>query len=247
MPLRGEISRGNTSKGVNNEIFNILIQRSTGKWPRLLDVPCGSGDLLDAVTTYLPQFETHGADVRRPDESFRHRFIPVDASHSSLHGDSTFDVITSVSGIMEFDNTLFFLENLRRVITEDGLLLVTNDNILTVRDRLLYLFRGRFGQYRFETKPGTPTWKILPFQNLVRILLDAGFEVIETRFVPVLRADWLWIVLAFPLYLIELLSRNSKNLDTFRNDAFSLKAMLSRHYILVCKPSTPNPQRSLPQ
>jgi hypothetical protein len=56
-----------------------------------------------------------------------------------------FDVITSIGGIMCFANTAQFVGNCARRLWQGGLLLVSNDNCLSVRDRLSYLFLAECG------------------------------------------------------------------------------------------------------
>jgi len=231
------IPRGNTSKGVNRKIIELLLTNKKAEAPsRLLDIPCGNGEFLDATHDCFPDWILTGADLDQPKESFSHSFIELDgAQPKTLEGQ--FDVVTCISGVMEFDNTLSFFKAIRRIISDDGDLIVTNDNLLTAKDRLLYLLSGRFTQYPFRSVSGIPTWKILPAQNLIRILGDAGFTVNTIEYVPVLSGDWLWIVVGFPLFVFELLASAVSTPDPLRQPVFQFRSFLSRHYVLTCCPT----------
>lgn len=63
-------------------------------------------------------------------------------------------MVSSISGIMCFGNTDQFLRHCARQLRPGGLLLITNDNCATVRDRLSYLFLGRARRFQWLYEPG---------------------------------------------------------------------------------------------
>jgi len=235
-----DIPRGNTAPGVARLVLERVTASSCGPANfRVLDIPCGKGEFLDTLKRVIPNAETTGADLNLP-PNFDHTFLPIDASRpfaADFH--QNFTAITCISGVMEFDNTLSFFEQIREVLADDGEFVVTNDNLLSVRDRLLYLLFGRFRQYRHAVKSGTPTWKILPLQNLVRILADAGFDTCKITYVPPKSAEWLWLPLATLVYVTQFvyIQMESSDVDKLTlREMFPFRSLLSRHYILVCRP-----------
>ncbi|HYJ90696.1 MAG TPA: hypothetical protein VEV84_05260 [Pyrinomonadaceae bacterium] len=207
----------------------------------IFDVPCGKGEFLDVIKKYFPKCRTMGADIVKPAEC-AHEFYQFDAQETTgVNGIKDCEVVTCISGVMEFDNTLLFFEKIHGLLSRQGEFLVTNDNLLTVRDRLLYLFFGRFRQYRHSTQSGAPTWKIIPLQNMIRILSDAQFDVVRIIYVPPKFTEWLWLPLAFPIYLAQYAYVQIADIDvdgqTIR-EMLPFVSMLSRHYILVCCPKT---------
>ncbi|MFL6375349.1 MAG: methyltransferase domain-containing protein [Pyrinomonadaceae bacterium] len=225
------IPRGNTCPGVNRLIIRRLVQYFEHRRFRILDAPCGTGVFLEAVSRILPRAELHGCDVVEPDRRSSFQFSQADLQKGApMDQDSKFDAITCISGVMEFDNTLAFLSGLRNSITSGGLLLVTNDNLLTVRDRLMYLLQGRFGQYPFDVDRGTSTWKVIPLQNLIRLLREAGFELETIEYTSPSAGSWCWLPLALPLHLLQ------KIMASKLVQYLPLKGLMSRHYVLVCRP-----------
>lgn len=230
------IRRGNTCEGVNRLIVECLLTEfdaSVGL--TLIDVPCGNGEFLDAFQAIFPKSIATGAGPSRPAVGFNHAFLPFDGENPPNGTGATFDIATCISGVMEFDNTLSFFRSVRGMVEENGIFIVTNDNLLTIRDRLLYLFSGRFGQYPFRTDPDDSTWKIIPAQNLIHILGRAGFSVEKFEYVPVLWADWFWVVLALPFFLLQNLSASKGS--AIKRRVFNLRSFLSRHYVVVCRPA----------
>ena len=242
MPLEerlNDIPRGNTAPGVNRAVIEYLLAAGEIKGP-LLDVPCGGGIFLDAVKGFFPDVDTYGVDIE-PREGTAHRMFKSDLSGSEpLDLGEKFGLITSISGVMEFDNTLNFFRRLRENIADDGLLIVTNDNLLSVRDRVLYFFSGRFRQYPMFVADDAPTWKILALQNLLRILKDAGFETAEVRYVPAKWTEWLWLPIALPIYLFQSMAfAFGRDAMPYEEKAarYPFASLLSRHYFIVCRPA----------
>lgn len=229
-----EIPRGETCEGVNRLILNSLVNRYRRDVDlTILDVPCGRGEFLDVIRQTFPNSRRFGSDIANRCHSLQH-FFEMDANNPTLsNGGERFEVVTCISGVMEFANTLLFFQDVRLAMIESGVLYVSNDNLLTVRDRLLYLFAGRFGQYPFSLAPDGSTWKILPIQNLIRILRDAGFEIESLDFVPVNARNWLWLPIALPLTFFARLVTQVR--EPFL-PIVSLRALISRHYVLTCRP-----------
>lgn len=235
-----KIPRGNTCSGVNRTIIEYLLA-SERDFPgkNFLDIPCGAGDFLKAVRDFFPGSKTVGADINPPSKDFPHEFVRIDARDGVRIGaERKFDVITSISGVMEFDNTLFFFKQLKEYLNEKGFLVVTNDNLLSVRDRLLYVLFGRVKQYRLFIGNDEPTWKMIPLQNLLRILTEAGFERIEIKYVPVKPAEWLWLPAAVLIYIFQFLYlqlAETKVPTAEKHTLYPFSSLLSRHYVLICQ------------
>ena len=235
------VQRGNTAPGVNRLIIEQLISKWDAEQPgNLLDIPCGEGLFLDSVLRLLPGLKTFGADIRTPKSGFQHEYVQIDASRqASLFEGKKFQIITCISGVMEFDNTLSFFERLREQLDVGGQLIVSNDNLLSVRDRILYLLFGRHRQYKMAIPNDAPTWKIVPLQNLLRIMFEADLKVVEIKYVPPKTSDLLWSPLAALIYPFQYLylrfAETSQDLSLKRS-MFPFVSLLSRHYIVVCRP-----------
>ncbi len=235
-----EIPRGNTSPGVNREIIKYLLslgEEFSGQ--HFLDLPCGQGLFLQAAKNFFPNIETVGGDISAPTAGFSHKFLPINAQKDFLlETENKFKVITCISGVMEFDNTLAFFEKLKENLAGTGLLIISNDNLLSVRDRVLYLLFGRFRQYHLFIPHDRPTWKTISLQNLLRILIEAGFDPIEIRYVPPLPGEWMWLPLAFPIYIFQYLYflLAEKNISVIeKRNLYPFSSLLARHYFIVCR------------
>ncbi len=235
-----KIPRGNTSPGVNREIIEYLLSSGedfAGEY--FLDVPCGEGAFLQAVKDFFPESKTVGGDVHTPSTIFSHEFRRIDAQRGfSLETEKKFKVITCISGVMEFDNTLAFFEQIKENLADDGWLIVTNDNLLSVRDRLLYLLFGRFRQYYLFIPNDKPTWNVMSLQTLRRILAEADFVKTEIKYVSPKKGEWIWLPFALPIYFFQYLYMRfgEKNISfAEKRELYPFSSLLSRHYIIVCR------------
>lgn len=234
-----QIPRGNTAPGVHRSVIEYLAASGLDlSGQTVLDVPCGNGEFLDTLKVFFPNAAAFGVDIDAPENASDHHILKVDLSEPGrLDLDIKFRLITSISGVMEFDNTLNFFRQLRRHIADDSMLIVTNDNLLSARDRSLYFFSGRFRQYPMFVGRDAPTWKIVHLENLLRILYDAGFNASEVRYVPSKWTEWLWLPVALPVYLIQSLSfAFCKNGPPYKEKAarYPFASLFSRHYFVVC-------------
>ena len=234
------IPKGNTCDGVNRAIVELLLA-SGRDFTRaaMFDLPCGDGTLVRTLRRFFPGAEVQGGDLTEPQGEDTSWFQRVDASRPFDLTGRKRGVICCVSGVMEFDNTLQFFESCRRHLAADGLFIVTNDNLVTVRDRLAFLACGKTRRFELFGTPDRPTWKSIPLQNLVRILHDAGFAVRSIRYVGAKPKDWLMLPPALLLWpgqwLYAALSRSRLPLQT-RRAMFPFRSLICRHYLVTCEP-----------
>lgn len=237
-PNLTDIPKGNTCDGVNRAVIEHLLAAPQDLTrARVLDLPCGTGGFLETLRRFFPEAVVRGADVMAPPEATD--WAQADLSRAfTLFAPLKFDVITSISGVMEFDNTRLFFESCAQHLAEDGLLLVTNDNTFTVRDRLTFLCFGKVRRFHLLVAPGDPTWKMIPVQNLVRSLEDAGFTIESIRYVSAQPKDWmLWPLAAiiWPWQWAHVRFRRSTVPFSLRRAMFPFRALICRHYIVAAR------------
>lgn len=230
---------GMTCEGVHRAVVEQLLdERRDLRGARMLDIPCGNGDLAGTLSRFFPGVEVRGCDLEKPPTLAAEHFAQVDASRPfAVFPERPFDYVFSVSGVMEFDNTLQFFESCHHHLREGGRFIVTNDNLLTLWDRLCYLLVGK-ATFQIFVNQQQGTWKMLPLHNLLRLLRDAGFEVRRLRYVSLARRNLLLLPLAALVYpmqrLYARLSRNPMPLAEKRG-MYPFRSLLCRHYIVVCE------------
>ena len=234
------VPKGNTCEGVNECILSHLAGMP-GDWngSRFLDLPCGRGEFMEALRDAYPGAAVHGADLTANGESSQVRKVDLSRSFR-VFPELTFDVVTSISGVMEFGNTLQFICSCRDHLCPNGLLIITNDNIQTTRDRLSFLFLGRVRRFKLYAAPGEPTWKMVSIQNLVRCLQDSGFTIETITYTSTGVKEWLLapiaLLLWLPLWLRVRHWEKAKG-NALPAKMYPFRSLFCRHYVLVARRS----------
>lgn len=237
--------KGNTQLGVTKKIYEWL-GPALMQDPQLvyLDMPCGEGDFIRFLKKHHPELQAHGVEVTS---------FPTHAAMSSIRLHYTdlskpielkeqFHVITCISGVMEFENTGLFLQSCWQHLRPGGHFFVTNDNVMTIRDRLSFLFFGKVKRFQLSMVPGTPTYKYLSIQELHRILLQTGFKIETIAYTSLRKEDLLMAPLAAFIYIFQwLFLRFEKTAMPWqrRLQLFPFQALLCRHYVIHARRPVP--------
>lgn len=241
-PDYDRIPRGNTQKHVNREVLRYLLERS-GLNPagRVLDVPCGAGELLTLLRQYWPAATLAGCDLR-PDApalpGLHYRPADLSQPFAADPAGPPFDLITSVSGVMMFGNTQTFVASCAGQLRPGGQLLITNDNVLTVRDRLSYLFTGRVRRFKLLFGPDEAITQLVQHQELLRLLTGQGLRVREVVYTSFYTEDLPFALLALLLYPVQwLYVRGLRHpaSQALRRQLFGFRSLVCRHYIVVAE------------
>lgn len=236
------IEKGNTQKGVNFRVLKFLHQYFQGSktLSSLLDAPCGQGEFLKAVKQFFPKAELEGQDLfASPLPEIKQHFRKGDlkVTFTGLD-DRKFDVITCISGVMVFDHVSGFIENASRHTKTEGLFVLTNDNILTVRDRLSFLFFGRLKRFKLHYSVEEGNWNVLLVQALWKLLRLNKFEVIKVEYCSYYAEDILFLPLAlilFPIWWMFIHFGKGEMDAQTRKQLFPFAALLARHYIIYSR------------
>ena len=76
---------------------------------------------------------------------------------------------------------------------------------------------------------------------MLRILSDAQFRVTRIIYVPPKLTEWLWLPLALPIYIAQYIYLKFSDKDIEKEkirEMFPFVSLLSRHYILICRPKS---------
>jgi SAM-dependent methyltransferase len=239
-----QVPRGNTQKHVNRDVLTYLLSHEAPRLARpalrWLDAPCGAGEFLTQVRRFVPQAALSGTDVRAEAPAVPGapvQYVPGDLSRGVPFADAApFDVVTSISGIMCFANTAQFIGGCAQRLRAGGLLLVSNDNCLTVRDRLSYLFSGRVRRFRLLFEPDEGNFQLVQHQELKRLFDVNGVALTRVVYTSFYTEDLLYLPLAlllWPWQWWQLRRARSSTGHALRQQLFSFKSLLYRHYFFV--------------
>ena len=155
LPADFVVVRGQTQKDVNRTVLTTLVNRFPADAAlQVLDLPCGNLEFLTYVGQLFPRATLSGADIAAPATTNPAvSFVATDLTKDfQLPAQPAFDLITSISGVMMFGNTLSFVRNCVARLKPGGTIVITNDNSATVIDRVAYLLFGRYRLFKPSTR-----------------------------------------------------------------------------------------------
>lgn len=236
-----KILKGNTQFGVNLSIIRFLAELShKKKLKRFLDAPCGQGEFLQNIKTVFPEADIEGHDLySEPHPQVSSYFHKTDLKN--LFKDSKgekFDVITNISGVMVTDHVSTFIYEAREHLNSQGLLIITNDNILTLRDRFSFLILGHTKRFRLFYSTNEGNWNLVLIQGLWKNLKEQNYELLKVEYLSIYKEDYLWLpvaILIYPILLLQLkFGKGDMNFKS-RKMLFPFKSLLGRHYIIYAQ------------
>lgn len=127
------------------KVANLLKDEQPGK---LLDVGCGDGNLSQAAKAL--GFNVIAADL--DNERFKFNgdieFRKVDLNKALPFSKSCFEYVIAMEVIEHLDNLTFFIEELNRILIDNGVLIISTPNMLNLKSRIRFLFEGTFDYFR---------------------------------------------------------------------------------------------------
>lgn len=236
-----KIPRGNTQKNVNKVVVTQLIhhysQQKKLSSVQHLDLPCGEGQLAKALTEVFPTAQVTAVDLftnvpAMPRVQFSRMGVAdflSDAEPEKFHS------ISCVSGVMCFDGLPELFQYSSNCLKSGGLLVVSNDNVLTVRDRLSFLFFGELKRFKILYKTHEGNWNAVLPQALFMFFERSGFKNIQIQYTSFYVEDLLFLPLAillFPLMILRLALARTHLPFQQRMALFPFWSLMGRHYVM---------------
>ena len=235
-----DIPRGLTQKGVNREVFKSLSANIDFSTPReILDIPCGEGVFAAFLKQKFPNLKITGVDLRtgaKDKDIIFHNLKAQD--YLSTYQPKNLDAILCVSGVMCFDGLPDLFSSFHSALKPGGILIITNDNILTIRDRLNFLFFGHLKRFKLLFDKNEGNWNLVLPQALFMFLERNGFRKISVKYTATYNEDLIFVPLAlivYPLFLISLLLRKSPISVKDRMQLFPFGMFYNRHYVITAQ------------
>lgn len=239
LPANFAVARGQTQIGVNRAILTKLVNRFPAAAPlHVLDLPCGNLEFLTYVSQLFPAATLCGADIAPPvSSSSRISFVETDLTKDfQLPAAQQFDLITSISGIMMFGNTLSFVRNCGARLKPGGTFVITNDNSATIMDRIAYLFFGRYRLFKPLYEDSEELTQYVPLQELCRLLRTHNIAIEQIEYTSFYRKDLLCLPLALvvcPLQRLYLRRLGTQLPARLVRQMYPFKALFCKHYIIT--------------
>jgi SAM-dependent methyltransferase len=242
-----------STEKIYNGVLRVLLKRVVyDNSLEHLDVGAGTGDLISLLAT---NFRVNSQACDYHTERFALKNVPIkriDLNNESFpYADESFNIITSSEVIEHLENFRSVLREMRRILKEDGILVLTTPNVLNVNSRIRYLvsgFANLFGPLPVkhdEVYSCGGHINPVPFFYIAHALADADFADIQLDIDKVQRSSVLRFVIFWPVIMfgwIRFLIRENKKYRTiskansaFVNMHFSPKILFGRTVIVSAR------------
>lgn len=238
LPQGLDIARGETQIGVNE----LVLTRLFNQYPQdaafsAVDLPCGRGHFLGCLRQLFPRAQLWGGDIAKPAPTADDvRLFQMDLTEDfPFPPEQQFDLVTSISGVMMFSNTLRFIKNCTGMLKPGGTFVLTNDNQATIRDRLSYLFMAKYRIFDAVFEDDELMTENVPINELVRLLRTHGIEIEDIQYTSLYRKDLVLLplaVIAFAVQYLYLRRRNTRLPAELKWKMYPFRHMFHRHYVI---------------
>ena len=178
----------NTTERANAGLHPHILERIVALVPdtssRILDVGCGTGVMLGKLAS-MGYSNLHGLDIAPPRTALTGvQFSACDLDDCKTPFEaSSQHLIVSVEVFEHIENLGSLLDEMARLLSEDGWLLVTTPNVHSIEARLRFFLLGRLKQF---DQIGDPTHVAPIFLHPFKLLLNRHeLEIVETWGYPV--------------------------------------------------------------
>jgi len=143
----------------------------------------GSGDGAWALRLHNASYKVTACDVKVPsDRPFPFRQVDLNANFSDAFLEGDYDAVTFVEVIEHLENPRHAFRQIRAILKEGGLVLLTTPNASGLYSRLRFFFTGQMAMFTDEAYQ--PTGHITPLTawQLEKVFMENGFLVVERTF-----------------------------------------------------------------
>lgn len=135
------------AKGTHSTVMDLIKNKKPGK---VLDIAAGQGNI--SFNLKKMGFDVVAADLNASD--FKPKNIichEIDANKRLPFESKSFDYVISVETIEHLTNPWFFLDEIHRILRDDGIAIITSPNVETIQNRLFYLILGKLNWFQPES------------------------------------------------------------------------------------------------
>ncbi|OQB11277.1 MAG: putative S-adenosylmethionine-dependent methyltransferase [Candidatus Omnitrophica bacterium ADurb.Bin205] len=153
---------------------------------RVLDLGCGDGDYANGLAGLGFEVIAGDIDITRFKHNDKIEFKHCDITREMPFPESYFDYVVLMEVVEHLSNPYSVMERIGCIIKENGSLIISTPNVLSLKSRLRFLFEGCYEYFREppldqvnNPKEVVYNLHIVPYRyhELEYLLLKSGFKV----------------------------------------------------------------------
>lgn len=178
------VSKGTSSNEIVNAIID-QISKISSPLTNILDIGCGTGDLLLKVKAKFPSLKLNGADYTDFSNLAKYEinFKQVDCNNDFSSQFETYDLITCSEVIEHLENGRHFLRQLMAMLKTNGTLILTTPNTESFTSILSFIIKGYHSAFGPKEYPAhINSFNEYEIRNMVREIRELNFK--EIQYIP---------------------------------------------------------------
>lgn len=199
---------------------------------KVLDIPCGEG----AFTQRLRDmgFDVYAADCAKIMRVSDAKFVVCDMNVPLPYRAGSMDAIACIDGIAHTERPFDFVRECRRVLQEQGILVISTPNISSLRSRWRWFWTGFHNKRKVPLNEGQVSPQhiinILSFDQLRYMLHTNGFHIGSVRTNRIKAVSWMYAVFVPVAYLmtVRAFSREEKDAAQRKRNQEIIKQLFSQ-------------------
>lgn len=135
------------AKGTHSTVIDLMKNKKRGN---VLDIAAGHGNI--SFNLKKMGFEVVAADLNASEFKPKDiKCLEINANKVLPFESNSFDYVISVETIEHLTNPWFFLDEIHRILTDDGIAIITSPNVETIQNRIFYLLLGKLNWFQPES------------------------------------------------------------------------------------------------
>lgn len=185
----------NTSKNTHEKVFSLIDKKKSST---VLDIPCGSGAFILRLTDE-GFMNVIGVDLNNNLEFDHNQLICGDMEEILPIEDNSIDLVVCIDGIEHIDKQLQFIQEVNRILNNNGEFIISTPNITSLRSRFKWLLTGHHHKCEvpLDEKNPTPLHHIgmVSFPELRYMLHTNGFIIDKVITNRIKTISWIYVFL----------------------------------------------------
>jgi 2-polyprenyl-3-methyl-5-hydroxy-6-metoxy-1,4-benzoquinol methylase len=178
------LSLGSSSDEILASVLRIAIQYNKKNEPRVFDIGCGQGHLLQHLQRELKVSELMGCDYSdfQPGVKKTFKFFTHDCNTDLPNDIGNFDLIVCSEVIEHLENGRHFWRQIQKLLSSNGVAVLSTPNIESLTSLLSFVLRGHHSAFGGKAYPA----HINPIASfdMKNMIAEAGLKLLDLYYIP---------------------------------------------------------------